>query len=130
VDFSGDAKWDNPRDVQVRLFPFDQQRLIEVGRRVRDLYPTEHADRMKGRVTDGVLTGLANEVAGKLGGRVGVAPRIFLRKLVATILDRVDLFPDFDPAKDLDIRIEAEELTVEEQAAAAGKKPDDIELAL
>ena len=29
VDFTGDAKWDNPRDVQVRLFPFDEQRLIE-----------------------------------------------------------------------------------------------------
>jgi hypothetical protein len=85
---------------------------------------------MKERVTDGVLTGLANEVAGKLGGKVGVAPRIFLRKLVATILDRVDLFPDFDPAKDLDIRIDAEELTLEEQAAAAGKKPDDIEIDL
>lgn len=85
---------------------------------------------MKGRVTDAVLTGLANEVAGKLGGKVGVAPRLFLRKLVATILDRVDLFPDFDPAKDLDIRIEAGELTIEEQAAAAGKKPDDIEIDL
>lgn len=130
VDFTGDAKWDNPRDVQVRLFPFDQQRLIEVGRRVRDLYPTEHADRMKARVGDAVLTALANEVAGKLGGKVGVAPRIYLRKLVATILDRVDLFPDFDPAKDLDIRIDAEELTLEEQAAAAGKKPDDIEIDL
>jgi hypothetical protein len=82
VDFSGDTKWDNPRDVQVRLFPFDQTRLIEVGRRVRDLYPTEHPGRMKARVTDAVLTGLANEVAGKLGGKVGVALRIFLRKLV------------------------------------------------
>ena len=67
---------------------------------------------------------------GKLGSKVGVAPRIFLRKLVATILDRVDLFPDFDPAKDLDIRIDAEELTLKEQAAAADKKPDDIEIDL
>ena len=70
------------------------------------------------------------EVAGKLGGKVGVAPRIFLRKLVATILDRVDLFADFDPARDVDIRIDADELTLEEQAAAAGKKPDDIEIDL
>jgi len=130
VDFSGDAKWDNPRDVQVRLFPFDQERLIEVGRRVRDLYPTEHPERMKARITDAVLMAVGNEVAGKLGGKVGVAPRIFLRKLVATILDRVDLFPDFDPAKDLDIRVDAEELTLEELAAAAGKKPDDIEIDL
>jgi hypothetical protein len=130
VDFSGDAKWDNPRDVQVRLSPFDQERLLEVGRRVRDLYPTDHPDRVRARVTDTVLAGLAKEVAGKLGGKVGVAPRIFLRKLVATILDRVDLFPDFDPAKDLEIRIDADELTLEEQAAAAGKKPDDIEISL
>jgi len=67
---------------------------------------------------------------GKLGSKVGAVPRIFLRKLVATILDRVDLFPDFDPAKDLDIRVDAEELTLEEQAAAADKKPDDIEIDL
>lgn len=130
VDFSGDAKWDNPRDVQVRLFSFDEKRLVEVGRRVRDLYPTDAPDRMKARVTDGVIAGLSTEVAGKLGGKVGVAPRIFLRKLVATILDRVDLFPDFDPTKDLDIRIDAEELTLEEKAAVAGKKPDDIEIDL
>ena len=130
VDFSGEAKWDNPRDVQVRLFPFDQERLIEVGRRVRDLYPTEHPEHMKARVTDAVLTGVANEVAGKLGGKVGVAPRIFLRKLVATILDRVDLFPDFDPAKDLDIRVDAEELTLEERAAAAGKRKAAYEIDL
>lgn len=130
VDFSGDAKWDNPRDVQVRLFPFDQARLLEVGRRVRDLYPTEAKERMQARVSDAVIAGLANAVAGKLGGKVGIAPRIFLRKLVATILDRVDLFADFDPQKDLDIRIDADELTIEEQAAASGKKPDEIELDL
>lgn len=130
VDFSGDARWDNPRDVQVRLFPFDQQRLIEVGRRVRDLYPSASPDRMKARVSDAVIARLATTVAGKLGGKVGVAPRIFLRKLVATILDRVDLFPDFDPTKDLDIRVSPDELTLEEQAAAAGKKLDDIEIDL
>jgi hypothetical protein len=130
VDFSDDAKWDNPREVQVRLFPFDHVRLVEVGRRVRDLYPTGAPDRMRARVTDAVLSGLATEVAGKLGGKVGVAPRIFLRKLVATIMDRVDLFPEFDPAKDLSIHVDEHELTLEEQAAAAGKKPDDIEIDL
>jgi len=130
VDFSGDSRWDNPRDVQIRLFPFDHERLVEVGCRVRDLYPTGAYDRMQARVTDEVLSGLASAVTGKLGGKVGIAPRIFLRKLVAGILDRVDLFPEFDPSKDLDIRIDAQELTVEEQAAAAGKKPDDIEIDL
>jgi hypothetical protein len=128
VDFSGNAKWDNPREVQVRLSPFDQTRLLEVGRRVRDLYPTEAVERMQARVSNTVIAGVASEVAGKLGGKVGIAPRLFLRKLVATVLDRVDLFPDFDPQKDLDIRIDSDELTVEEQAAAAGKKPDEIDI--
>ena len=36
-------------------------------------------------------------VTGKLGGKVGVAPRIFLKKLVADVLDRVDQYADFDP---------------------------------
>ncbi|MFC4313006.1 BREX system ATP-binding protein BrxD [Steroidobacter flavus] len=130
VDFSADAKWDNPRDVQVRLPAFDRGRLLEVGRRVRDLYPTEATSRMQARVTDAVIAGLASAVAGKLGGKVGIAPRIFLRKLVATILDRVDLFADFDPQHDLEIRIDADELTVEERAAAAGKTPDEIEINL
>jgi hypothetical protein len=130
VDFSGEARFDNPRDVQVRLHPFDEARLIEVGRRVRELFPTERRTRFTERVTDDVLARLAKAVAGKLGGRVGVAPRIFLRKLVAGILDRVDLYPDFDPLKDFELKLEEQELTLEERAAATGKSPDDIEISV
>jgi len=129
VDFSGDARWDNPRDVQVRLFPFNLERLVEVGRRVRDLYPTSARERMQSRVTDAVLSGLASTIAGTLGAKVGVAPRVFLKKLVAELLDRVDLFADFEPTRDLKIRIDADELTVEERTAMA-TKPDDIEIDL
>lgn len=130
VDFNADPRWDNPRDVQVRLMAFDQPRLIEVGRRVRELYPTQAPERMRQRVSDEVLGSLAGAVAGKLGGKVGVAPRIFLRKLVAGILDRVDLYEDFEPHRDFELRLEAQELSVEEQAAASGRNPDDIELPL
>lgn len=130
VDFAKEAKWDNPRDVQVRLFPFDEARLVEVGRRVRDLYPTAHPERLNARISDEVLLGLARAVARGLGGRTGIAPRIYLRKLVAGLLDRVDLFPEFDPKKDFELKLEPEELSVEERAAAAGKSPDDIELSL
>lgn len=130
VDFGKEARWDNPRDVQVRLFPFQLDRLVEVGRRVRDLFPTEHPDRMQAKVADEVLASLARAVAGKLGGQVGVAPRIFLRKLVAGVLDRVDLFEDFDPAEHFELQLDPDELTVEERAAAAGHVPDDIELDL
>lgn len=130
VDFTGDPRWDNPRDVQVRLHPFDQARLVEVGRRVRELYPTQEPQRIRERVSDDVLDALARAVAGKLGGKVGVAPRIFLRKLVAGILDRVDLYADFDPRAHFELRLDDQELTLEEQAAAAGKSPDDIEIEL
>lgn len=128
VDFSGDARWDNPRDVQVRLHPFDLERLVEVGRRVRSLYPTEAPERLAERVDDETLRGLARAVAGKLGGKVGVAPRIFLRKLVAGLLDRVDLYPDFDPREHFELSLTSDELTVEERAAAGGASPDDFEL--
>jgi hypothetical protein len=108
--------------------PFDHERLVDVGRKVRDLYPTQSPERMRARVTDEVLAGLATSVTGKLGGKVGVAPRIYLRKLVAGILDRVDLHSDFNPLTDFDLKIEPQELSVEEQAAATGRRPDDIEI--
>ena len=38
VDFQTDARFDNPRAVQLRLPGFDHDRLVEVGRTVRDLY--------------------------------------------------------------------------------------------
>jgi hypothetical protein len=36
-------------------------------------------------------------MTGKLGGKVGIAPRLFLKKLVADVLDRIDQYDDFDP---------------------------------
>jgi hypothetical protein len=128
VDFSGDVRWDNPRDVQVRLHAFDLDRLVEVGRLVRQLYPTDAPERLAERIDDDVLKELAHAVAGKLGGKVGVAPRIFLRKLVAGLLDRVDLYPDFDPHRDFELSLTSDELTVEERAAAGGPSPDDFDL--
>lgn len=130
VDFSGDPKWDNPRDVQVRLHAFDVERLVEVGRRVRTLYPTDAPERVRQQVDDSTLRALASAVAGRLGGKVGVAPRIFLRKLVAGLLDRVDLHPDFDPRRDFELSLVDDELTVEERAAAGGTSPDDFDLRL
>ena len=133
VDFSAaDPKFDNPRAVQIRLSPFDRERLMTVGRRIRDLFPSEHADRIRAKVTDDVLALLADGVAGQLGGKVGVAPRVFLRKLVADVLDRVDIFEDFDPLRDYKPVVAAAELTDEERTAAGliERSVDDIELEL
>jgi hypothetical protein len=68
-----------------------------------------------------------------LGGRVGIAPRLFLKKLVADVLDRVDQFADFDPSRHYSLTVTRDELTEVERNAAAGvvtpaKNPDDVDL--
>jgi hypothetical protein len=130
VDFSTEARFDNPRAVQVRLAAFDLDRLVEVGLRVRGIYQ-EHcpsAERIAGRCGDTYVRDLASAVAGKLGGRVGIAPRMFLKKLVGDVLDRIDQFPDFDPRKHYALTVSESELTAVERNAAAAQDPDDIEL--
>jgi hypothetical protein len=57
-------------------------------------------------------------VAGGLGGKVGVAPRLFLKKLVADVLDRVDLHEDFDPRKHYTLTLAESEMSAVERAAA------------
>jgi len=131
VDFTTDAKFDNPRAVQVRLSAFDFDRLCEVGRKVRDVY-TMHADapdRLAVKAGDAYIEELARAIAGRLGGKVGVAPRIFLKKLVSDILDRIDQFPDFDPHQHYKLTIQETELTATERQAASAKSVDDIVLA-
>lgn len=36
----------------------------------------------------------------RLGDKVGAAPRLFLKRLIADVLDRVDQFADIDPRRD------------------------------
>jgi hypothetical protein len=130
VDFRTEARFDNPRAVQVRLAPFDLDRLAEVGRRVRGIYQ-EHcpsAARIAERCDDTYVRDLASAVAGKLGGRVGIAPRVFLKKLVADVLDRIDQFPDFDPRQHYALTVSETELTAVERNAAAARDVDEIEL--
>ena len=130
VDFKTDARFDNPRAVQVRLAAFDLDRLAAVGCRVREIY-RQHcpaADRIARLCDDAYVRDLAAAVAGKLGGRVGIAPRVFLKKLVADVMDRVDQFPDFDPRRDYALTVTEGELTAAERAAAQATDVDDIEL--
>lgn len=132
VDFTTDAKYDNPRAIQLRLPAFDLDRLCLVGNRIRDIY-RQHAKssaRIADRCDDPYVRSLAEAVTGKLGGKVGVAPRIFLKKLVADVLDRVDLHEDFNPRVDYPLTIRDVELTTIERHAAAGTSVDEIELEL
>lgn len=128
TEFGDQPRFDNPRAPQIRLQPFELDRMIIVGQRVRELYPTEVGDRLRIKVDDATLRALAEGVCGQLGGKVGIAPRIFLKRLV-DLLDRVDQFPDFDPAKDYRLVVRPDELTVEERAAAGTSAAlDDIAL--
>jgi hypothetical protein len=131
VDFGGDARFDNLRAVQVRLPGFSHERLIEVGRKVRDLHAQDAAarDRILALADDGYIADLSGAVAGDLGGKVGVAPRIFLKKLIGDVLDRIDQHPDFDPRRHYRLTIAEDELTrVERAARAAPASVDDVEL--
>lgn len=132
VDFQTDARFDNPRAVQIRLPAFSLERLWQVGCKIRDIYH-EHAnapERISQRCNDEYIRELAAAVAGKLGGKVGVAPRIFLKKLVDDILDRIDQHPEFDPTQHYALTLTDTELTPIERQAMGATDVDEIELEL
>ncbi len=130
VDFQTEARFDNPRAVQIRLAGFNLERLCQVGCKVRDIFQ-QHAkapERIAAACDGNYVRGLAEAVTGKLGGKVGVAPRIFLKKLVADILDRLDQFPDFNPQQHYALTIAETELTPVERQAMGATDVDQIEL--
>ncbi|MGH9335896.1 MAG: BREX system ATP-binding domain-containing protein, partial [Vicinamibacteria bacterium] len=119
----------NPRAVQIRLPSFDLERLELVGRRIRDLYSdhSSRGDRIHARADDPYIAELARAVTGGLGGRVGVAPRIFLKKLVSDVLDRIDQFEDFDPRRDYALTFSDAELSAVERAARRETSASDLD---
>ncbi len=128
TDFSRNPQFDNPRAPQLRLTGFDTDRLVELGGRVRDLFCSgiPDADRVRATADDEFLRKFAGAVAGGLGGRVGIAPRLFLRKLV-DVLDVIELHPSFNPYTDYDVVISDGELSDAEREAVSA---DDIDLDL
>jgi hypothetical protein len=81
-------------------------------------------------VDDDVISSLASGIAGRLGGDVGLAPRIFLKKLVTELLDVVELHHDFNPREHYQPVISGEELNDAERSAVAAVSPDDIQIDL
>jgi hypothetical protein len=130
VDFTTDSRFDNPRAVQIRLKGFDADSLREVGEKTRDLYADtcKSSQRVLQLADNTYIASLAQAVTGNLGGKIGVAPRIFLKKLVGEVLDRVDQFSDFDPHKHYALTISDNELTDIERTAKAANSLDDIQL--
>lgn len=126
TDFGSDPRFDNPRAPQIRLMGFDLDRLVEVGIRVRDVYAGGAAsgERIRTLVDDTYIRDLAVAVAGQLGAVAGISPRIFLKKLVADVLDRVDQFPDFDPRQHYSLTFSEGE----KSESVTATNPDEVEL--
>jgi hypothetical protein len=132
TDFETDGRFDNARAPQIRLHPFSHEMLMEVGRKVRDVYAdgSRNGGRMLQVADDDLLQSLARGVAGSLGAKTGIAPRLFLKKLVADLLDRIEDHPEFNPRSDYRLTIRDEELSVEERNSMAASSVDDISLEL
>ena len=132
TEFQPDNRFDNPRAPQIRLMPFKHESLVEVGLKVRNIFVTglADADRVNAKVDDSVISSLASGIAGRLGGEVGLAPRIFLKKLVSELLDVVELHKDFNPHEHYQPVITGEELNDAERSAIGAVSPDDIQLDL
>ena len=132
TDFETDGRFDNARAPQIRLHPFSHEMLMEVGRKVRDVYAdgSRNGGRMLQVADDALLQSLARGVAGSLGAKTGIAPRLFLKKLVADLLDRIEDHPDFNPRSDYRLTIRDEELSLEERNSMSASSVDDISLQL
>ncbi|GAA1754656.1 BREX system ATP-binding protein BrxD [Streptomonospora arabica] len=133
TEFLADPAHDNLRADQIRLTGFDQDKLHRLGAAVRELHADRAAEpqRVRSRVDDSYLVELGEAVAGELGGRVGVAPRMFLRKLV-DVCDRVDQVEDFDPRRHYRLAVDSRDLSEVERNARArtADSADDVDLDL
>jgi hypothetical protein len=97
---------------------------------VRDLYAAGAGseERVRRLVDDDYVSLLARNVAGELGQQVGIAPRVFLKKLVGDVLDRFDQFDDFAPRVHYRLTMTDGELTEVERNARRARTVDDIDL--
>jgi hypothetical protein len=82
---------------------------------------------VKAGTPNAYIDSLARSLAGKLGGNVGMAPRLALKKLVADVLDRIDQYDDLDPQQHYQLTVTSNEMTNVERKAQA-QNVDDIEL--
>jgi hypothetical protein len=117
-EFNGVASLRQP---QLKLVPFNRERLIQVALRLRALHPDLPPEDAERRFPNATIELLVDRVTAGFHGDVGVVPRQFLRtfvNLLDTLVDHPDEHAEtllgFEPAK----------LSPEEQAVMAGRSPD------
>jgi hypothetical protein len=105
IKFQSSGGFATPRQPQLELKPFHQERLVEVALKLRESFPASDPTVIARKVTSEVIERLAARVTEGFKGDVGVVPRQFLREFV-NILDLVDTEPDYDPASAESLQIE------------------------
>ncbi len=121
IHFRVTGNFVNVKQPQLELKPFDRDRLIEVAMRLRELYPSEHKNRILRHVTDDFINRLVGRVAGGFGGDVGIVPRRFLRELT-DIFDLIDQNEAYNPAAEYKFALD--DPTPEEKEAIRKSKAD------
>jgi hypothetical protein len=120
VRFQQDKGYVSLRQPQLELKPFDADRLRQVARRLRAMFPAtgQGKARLDEVVDDAFIVHMVKQVTAGFKGDVGVVPRQFLREFVA-VLDRVDEFADYHPGN-WDFEADPTLLSVEEEATLSG----------
>ena len=77
-----------------------------------------------------MLRSLADSMVGQLGNTVGIAPRLYLKVLIGSLLDQAKRHEDFDPTIHAQLTVSESEMNDEERAARQQGKhahsPDDL----
>ncbi|MEJ7840151.1 MAG: BREX system ATP-binding protein BrxD [Rubrobacter sp.] len=112
----------NYRQAQVAIQPFDREKLLTVGKRVKDIYEVAYGSLDGSRASDATVESLADQMTARFGGEVKVVPRQFLRQLVDTF-DRIQAYEEYEPLgridEDLSRSLSAAHLTDVENAYVA-----------
>jgi hypothetical protein len=117
IRFIEQGRFTSLRQAQLKLQPFDAERLRSVAVRLRDLFRATDRLRLEQAVSDEFIDRLVREVTVGFKGDVGVVPRQFLREFV-TQMDLVEEHAEYEPTKEYGFK--PVELRPEEQHAITG----------
>ncbi|WP_167882008.1 BREX system ATP-binding protein BrxD [Leptospira bouyouniensis] len=119
IGFQKVGEYVSLKQAQLELKPANDDRLLSISIRLRDLYPSENKNRINEVISNDFLKKFVGVYTDGFKGQLGVVPRIFIRGLI-NILDLVAEHEDFDPSKELKLPEDAKE-----ELARASKLADD-----
>ncbi|MBS2037476.1 BREX system ATP-binding protein BrxD [bacterium] len=110
IRFNKSGNFVNYMQPQLELTPFDADRLRQVARNLRSIYP-ESQEQIREKVNDAFIDALVQKFMQGFAAQVGIVPRLFLRKFV-DILDLVHQHPEYRPDVAEDVELSEEERAI------------------